>query len=165
MVPWAKMVEEKSGGRLKITIYPGSTLGKAADHYDMVKDGIADLGFSVPGYTPGRFPLISVTELPVGLFKTSRGGSLAVMSIFDKHFKNEFKDVKVLWFWVHPPGHFHLARKQVKVLEDLKAVGVTVTRPDLQPLAEVGRKTWTEFEPKLGKDLIQKVSAAAAAAK
>ena len=49
MVPWAKMVEEKSGGRLKITIYPGSTLGKAVDHYDMVKDGIADMGFTVPG--------------------------------------------------------------------------------------------------------------------
>src|SRR5262245_66268496 len=66
MVPWAKMVEEKSGGRLKITLYPGSTLGKAADHYDMVKDGIADIGFTTPGYTPGRFPLISVTELPLG---------------------------------------------------------------------------------------------------
>src|SRR5262245_48648067 len=46
MVPWAKMVEEKSGGRLKITIYPGSTLGRPADHYDLVKDGIADLGFT-----------------------------------------------------------------------------------------------------------------------
>ena len=47
-----------------------------------------------------------MTELPLGLFKTSRGGSLAVMSIFDKHFKNEFKDVKVLWFWVHPARTF-----------------------------------------------------------
>ena len=97
------MVEEKSGGRLKITIFPGSTLGKAVDHYDMVKDGIADMGFTTPGYTPGRFPLIAATELPL-LFKSSRGGSLAVMSIFDKYFKTEFKDVKVLWFWVHPPG-------------------------------------------------------------
>ena len=102
MVPWAKMVEDKSGGRLKITIYPGSTLGKAVDHYDMVKDGIADMGFTVPGYTPGRFPVITALELPL-LFKSSRGGSLAVMSIFDKYFKSEFKDVKVLWFWVHPP--------------------------------------------------------------
>ena len=68
MVPWAKMVEDKSGGRLKITIYPGSTLGKAVDHFDMVKNGIADVGFTTPGYTPGRFPLISVTELP-GLFR------------------------------------------------------------------------------------------------
>jgi TRAP-type C4-dicarboxylate transport system substrate-binding protein len=130
MVPWAKMVEEKSKGRLKITIYPGSTLGKAADHYDMVKDGIADMGFTTPGYTPGRFPLITATELPM-LFKSSRGGSLAVMSIFDKYFKNEFKDVKVLWFWVHPPGHFHLARKQVKVMEDLAGLKIRAATPML----------------------------------
>jgi TRAP-type transport system periplasmic protein len=130
MVPWAKMVEEKSGGRLKITIYPGSTLGKAVDHYDMVKDGIADMGFTVPGYTPGRFPLITALELP-GLFKTSRGGSLAVMSVFDKYFKSEFKDVKILWFWVHPPGHFHLAKKQVKVLEDLNGLKIRAATPML----------------------------------
>jgi TRAP-type C4-dicarboxylate transport system substrate-binding protein len=130
MVPWAKMLEEKSGGRLKITIYPGSTLGKAPDHFDMVKNGIADMGFTTPGYTPGRFPLISVTELPL-LFKTSKGGSLAVMSIFDKYFKQEFKDVKVLWFWVHPPGHFHLAKKQVKVLEDLAGLKIRAATPIL----------------------------------
>src|SRR5688500_11428641 len=130
MAPWAKTLEEKSGGRLKITIYPGSTLGKAVDHYDMVKDGIADLGFTVPGYTPGRFPLITALELP-GLFKSSRGGSLAVMSIFDKYFKQEFKDVKVLWFWVHPPGHFHLAKKPVKVLEDLAGLKIRAATPIL----------------------------------
>jgi TRAP-type C4-dicarboxylate transport system substrate-binding protein len=131
MVPWAKMVEEKSGGRLKITIYPGSTLGKAVDHYDLIKDGIADMGFTTPGYTPGRFPLIAVTELPLGLFKSSRGGSLALMSIFDKYFKDEFKDVKVLWFWVHPPGHFHLAKRQVKVLEDLGGLKIRAATPML----------------------------------
>ena len=128
MVPWAKMLEEKSNGRLKVTIYPGSTLGKAPDHFDMVKNGIADMGFTTPGYTPGRFPLISVTELPL-LFKTSKGGSLAVMSIFDKYFKQEFKDVKVLWFWVHPPGHFHLAKKPVKVLEDLAGLKIRAATP------------------------------------
>lgn len=135
MVPWAKMLEEKSGGRLKVTIYPGSTLGKPADHYDMVKNGIADLGFTTPGYTPGRFPLITVTELP-GLFKSSRGGSLAVMSIFDKYFKAEFKDVKVLWFWVHPPGHFHLAKKPVKVLEDLNGLKIRAATPMLTTMVK-----------------------------
>jgi TRAP-type C4-dicarboxylate transport system substrate-binding protein len=135
MVPWAKMIEEKSGGRLKITIYPGGTLGKAPDHYDMVKNGIADMGFTTPGYTPGRFPLITVTELPL-LFKSSRGGSLAVMSIFDKYFKNEFKDVKVLWFWVHPPGHFHLAKKPVKVLEDLAGLKIRAATPMLTTMVK-----------------------------
>ena len=33
LVPWTKMIEEKSGGRLKVTIFPGSTLGKPADHF------------------------------------------------------------------------------------------------------------------------------------
>ena len=136
MVPWAKMIEEKSNGRLKITIFPGSILGKPADHYDLVKDGIADLAFTTPGYTPGRFPLISVTELPLGLFKSSRGGSLAVMSIFDKYFKDEFKDVKVLWFWVHPPGHFHLAKKQVKVLEDLNGLKIRAATPMLTTMVK-----------------------------
>jgi len=74
MVPWAKMIEEKSGGRLKVTIYPGSTLGKPADHVDLVMGGIADMGFASPGMTPGRFPLISVAELPL-LFKSAKGAA------------------------------------------------------------------------------------------
>jgi TRAP-type C4-dicarboxylate transport system substrate-binding protein len=135
MVPWAKMVEEKSKGRLKITIYPGGTLGKAVDHYDMVKDGIADMGFTTPGYTPGRFPLIAATELPL-LFKSSRGGSLAVMSIFDKYFKAELKDVKVLWIWVHPPGHFHFAKKPVRRLEDLAGLKIRAATPMLTTMVK-----------------------------
>ena len=135
MVPWARMIEEKSKGRLKVTIYPGSTLGKPADHFDMVKDGIADMGFTTPGYTPGRFPLIAATELPL-LFKSSQGGSLAVMSIFDKYFKAEFKDVKVLWFWVHPPGHFHFARKPVHKLEDLAGLKIRAATPMLTTMVK-----------------------------
>src|SRR5881628_2490912 len=107
IVPWAKMLEEKSGGRLTVTIYPGSTLGKPSDHFDLVKNGIADLGFVAPGYTPGRFPLIAVTELPL-LFKTAKGGSQAVWSLYDKYLKAEFAGVKMLWIWVHPPGQYHL---------------------------------------------------------
>lgn len=130
MVPWAKMIEEKSGGRLKVTIFPGSTLGKPADHFDMVKDGVADLGFIAPGYTPGRFPLISAVELPL-LFKTSKGGSLAVWSLFDKYFKAELAGVKVLWIWVVPPGHFHFAKKPVRVLEDLAGLKIRAGTPML----------------------------------
>jgi TRAP-type transport system periplasmic protein len=130
LVPWAKMIEEKSGGRLKVTIYPGGTLGKPADHYDLVGNGIADMGFASPGYTPGRFPLISATELPL-LFKTGKGGSQAVWSLYDKYFKGEFKDVKALWIWVHPPGQFHMAKKQVKVLEDLSGLKIRAATPML----------------------------------
>ena len=135
MVPWAKMVEDKSGGRLKITIFPGSTLGKAQDHFDMVRNGIADLAFTSPGYTPGRFPLVSVAELPL-LFKTGKGASQAVWSIYDKHLKPEFKDVKMLWIWVHPPGQFHTAKKQVKVLEDLNGLKIRAATPMLTTMVK-----------------------------
>jgi TRAP-type C4-dicarboxylate transport system substrate-binding protein len=130
IVPWAKMIEEKSGGRLKVAIFPGSTLGKPADHFDMVKNGIADMGFISPGYTPGRFPAVSVAELPL-LFKTGKGASQATWSIYDKHMKKEFGDVKMLWIWVHPPGQFHLAKKQVKVVEDLSGLKIRAATPML----------------------------------
>jgi TRAP-type C4-dicarboxylate transport system substrate-binding protein len=128
MVPWARMLEEKSDGRLKVTIFPGGTLGKPADHFDMVKDGIADMGFIAPGYTPGRFPLVSAVELPL-LFKSSKGGSVAVWSLFDKYFKAELAGVKVLWIWVVPPGHFHFAKKPVRVLEDLEGLKIRAGTP------------------------------------
>jgi TRAP-type C4-dicarboxylate transport system substrate-binding protein len=118
LAPWAKMIEDKSGGRLKVTIYPGSTLGKATDHWDLVKNGIADMGFAAHGYTPGRFPLTSVVELPL-LFKTSKGGSLAIWSLYEKYLKAEHAGVKLLWIWVHAPGQFHMGRKPVHTLEDL----------------------------------------------
>ena len=135
LVPWTKMLEEKSGGKLKVTIYPGSTLGKPADHLDLVKNGIADMGFISPGYTPGRFPLISAAELPL-LFKTGKGASLATWSLFDKHLKQEFAGVKVLWLWVHPPGHFHLGKKPVRVLEDLAGLKIRAATPMLTQMVK-----------------------------
>jgi len=128
LAPWAKMLEEKSGGRLKVTIYPGATLGKPADHFDLVKNGIAEMGFASPGYTPGRFPLIAATELPL-LVKTGKGGSQAVWSLYDKYWKAELAGVKVLWIWVHPPGQIHLAKKPVRVVEDLAGLKIRAATP------------------------------------
>jgi TRAP-type C4-dicarboxylate transport system substrate-binding protein len=45
-------------------IYPASQLGAAPDHYDMARDGIADISFINPGYRPGRFPTLAAAELP-----------------------------------------------------------------------------------------------------
>ena len=32
--------------------------------YDQARDGVADIVWTLPGYTPGRFPRIEVFELP-----------------------------------------------------------------------------------------------------
>ena len=62
--PWAKSVEAASKGSIKVAFFPAQQLGKAADHYDMARDGIADMTWVNPGYQAGRFPMIAAGELP-----------------------------------------------------------------------------------------------------
>ncbi len=62
--PWAKAVEEATGGKVKIVSYPGETLLKADGVYDGVVTGIADIGLSCFSYTRGVFPVLEAFELP-----------------------------------------------------------------------------------------------------
>src|SRR6185369_712534 len=64
LAPWAADVEQRSGGRLRITIHPGGALGPAAAQYKNVTAGAMDIAFGVQSYTPGRFPLTEAAELP-----------------------------------------------------------------------------------------------------
>src|SRR5258707_5276253 len=61
---WGAAVEKASGGTIKSKVFPAQQLGKAFDHYDMARDGIADVTYVNPGYQPGRFPIIGAGELP-----------------------------------------------------------------------------------------------------
>lgn len=109
-VPWAEMVEKRSGGRLKITIFPGAVLGKAADHWDMAQNGICDIVWSTHNYTPGRFPLTSACDLPF-LTKSAKGGSMALWDFYLKHLQKEHARVKVLWLNCPAPFHLHMTKK------------------------------------------------------
>ena len=64
LVPWAEEVAKLSNGELKISIFPGGALGKPGDQYDLAEKGIADIIYILQDYTPGRFPLTEVFELP-----------------------------------------------------------------------------------------------------
>ena len=59
---WGAAVEKESGGTIKYKVYPAQQLGKAFDHYDMARDGIADVTYVNPGYQPGRFPIIGAGQ-------------------------------------------------------------------------------------------------------
>ena len=62
---FAKAVEEASGGTLKIEHYPGGTLGKGpVQQLSMVENAVADIAEVVVAYSPGRFPELSIFELP-----------------------------------------------------------------------------------------------------
>ena len=63
--PWMEKVERESGGRIKFEAYPAMQLGgTAAQLYDQARDGVADIVWTLPGYTAGRFPRSEVFELP-----------------------------------------------------------------------------------------------------
>ena len=81
---WSQSVEKASGGTIKAKIYPAEQLGKAFDHYDMARDGIADMTYINPGYQPGRFPIIGAGELPF-LMANAKGGSSALDAWYRKY--------------------------------------------------------------------------------
>ena len=65
IVPWAQKIEKDSGGRIQVQLFPSMQLGgKPPELFDQAKDGVADIVWTVLGYTPGRFPKSEVFELP-----------------------------------------------------------------------------------------------------
>jgi TRAP-type C4-dicarboxylate transport system substrate-binding protein len=120
---WGASVEKDSGGTIKSKVYPAQQLGKAFDHYDMARDGIADLTYINPGYQPGRFPIIGAGELPF-LMSNAKGGSQAIDAWYRKYADKEMKDVKFCLAFVHDPGSFHSKSKKVMVPADVKGMKI-----------------------------------------
>ena len=120
---WADDIARASNNTIKITIFPSEQLGKAFDHYDMARDGIADLTYVNPGYQPGRFPVIGAGEIPF-LIKNATGGTRALDEWYRKYTGKEMRDVMVCHAYVHDPGALHLTAKKVVVPEDLKGMKI-----------------------------------------
>lgn len=121
---WADTVENESGGQIKIDRFPSMQLGGSPPELlDQAVDGVADIVWTVVGYTPGRFPTTEVFELPF-MVEDARAASCAYWTMFEEHMENdEFKDVKILGTWVHGPGMFHTS-DPVEVPEDLQGMKI-----------------------------------------
>jgi len=130
---WGASVEKDSGGTLHYKVYPSQQLGKAFDHYDMARDGIADLTYINPGYQPGRFPIIAAGELPF-LMSNAKGGSVALDEWYRKYAAKEMKDVKFCLAFVHDPGAIHSVNKKILVPADIKGMKI---RPAQGTIAEL----------------------------
>lgn len=120
---WAADIEKESGGTIKSTIFPAQQLGKAVDHYDMARDGIADFAYVNPGYQPGRFPIIAAGELPF-LMENAKGGSEALDAWYRKYAAKEMKDVHFCLAFVHDPGVFSSRAKKILVPADMGGLKV-----------------------------------------
>jgi TRAP-type C4-dicarboxylate transport system substrate-binding protein len=119
--PWAERVEKDSGGRIKCEIYPAMQLGgKPPQLFDQARTGVADIAWALPGYTPGRFPIVEVFELPFMVARTAEATTQAIWEFYNKHLTDEFKDVHVLLTHCHAPGLVHMKDQMVRTMEDLR---------------------------------------------
>jgi len=120
---WAESIKKASNGTITIRIYPAQQLGKAFDHYNMARDGIADIAHTNPGYEPGRFPIMGLSELPF-IFANSKEGSAALDAWYRKYAEREMKDVKYCLTFAHDPATFHTTTKKVLVPGDVKGMKI-----------------------------------------
>ncbi|MFP3911237.1 MAG: TRAP transporter substrate-binding protein [Desulfobacteraceae bacterium] len=123
---WAKEIEERSDGQIKIQIFTGGSLTPAPQIYDGVVKGVSDFGLSVLAYSAGRFPVLSAVDNPLGYpnaFVATR-----VINELNRKFKpKELDDVHICYLFAHGPGLLHTARKPVHKLEEVKGMKIRST--------------------------------------
>ena len=137
--PWAAAVEEATGGRVKITSYPGETLAKANDIYAGVVDGIADIGLSCFAYTRGRFPVLEAFELPGIVYENSKVASKVAWEGIQALNPKEVQDTKLLMVFATGSGDL-FTKTPVRTMEDLQGMlirGTGLSAKTLQALGAV----------------------------
>lgn len=120
LAPWAKQVEENSGGRVKIEIYPSMSLGgKPPELVQQARDGVVDIVWTVNGYTPGLFPRTEVFELPTVYLNDPKATNLAMFDMFESTLKQEYKGLEVMWLHVHAGQGLMMVDQEVRKPADL----------------------------------------------
>ncbi len=123
---WGKMVEQATNGRVKIQFV--SPLGSPPAHFDLVKDGVADVAMSVNSYTSDRFVLSDGVELPF-LAPDAQSADVAYWRTYKRFFAtaDEYKGVKLVGVWVHGPAHIFTRSKEIKSIADLDHLKMRVS--------------------------------------
>jgi TRAP-type C4-dicarboxylate transport system substrate-binding protein len=138
--PWCDKINRESNDRLKCQIYPAMQLGGTpAQLFDQAKDGVADIVWTIPTYSAGRFTKSEVFELPF-FTRSAKGSSQAYWQFVQKNALDEYAGVKPLWLHTNDGSSFHLtSAKGVKTMEDLKGLKIrAATRLNSRMLAALG---------------------------
>ena len=116
---WCDLLEKNTSGKMKCNILPRSVTA-ATGTYDAVKNGLADVSFTVHGYTPGRFIFTQMSEFPF-LGNTSEPISMAFNKVAMKNpqFIAEHQGVKVLALFTHGPGIVFNTKRPVTNVAEL----------------------------------------------
>ena len=107
MKPYADLVQRESNSAVVFDLFPNGALGRnPGQQPQMVLDGVADLAWVIPSYSPGRFPDTEVLELP-GLFKDLREASLVASGLATQHALRDYGDFFIVGLWGTAPYSIH----------------------------------------------------------
>src|SRR5438105_348552 len=120
LVPWAKKIGVASEGRIRIDLFGAMQLGGVpSELYDQARDGVADIVWTLPGMTPGRFPAVEAFELPFVAGRRALVNARAAQEFASANLKDEFRAVQPLCVCAHDHGLIHTNRA-VATMDDLK---------------------------------------------
>jgi len=121
---WVQRIEEQSDGRIAIEVFPAGQLLGIADIYDGVEAGVADIGWGLPAIQPGRFPMLSLMELPFE-FESAEQASRVAMTLLDEGvLDDEFDGVVPLYIHTHSPAGVHTREAPVNEPGDLDGLRI-----------------------------------------
>jgi TRAP-type transport system periplasmic protein len=136
MERWAREVEKRTNGAVKIQTFPGGTLLPAKNIFEGVISGTADIGNFAMSYQPGRFPVSEAIDLPLG-FTSARSASLVLYDLVEKYKPREFEKVKILTVFTCPPTDI-MTKKPVRSLDDLKGMELRVSGTSAEIIKRLG---------------------------
>ena len=124
LLPWAEEIEERTEGRVEVQVFPAMQLGgRPGDLYGQARDGVVDIVWTLPGYSPGRFPLTEAFELPF-VCGDAEATSQALHEFYRTWLQGEYDDTHPLVFHSAAPGHIHTADREVRTLNDLEGLKI-----------------------------------------
>ncbi|SFK04975.1 TRAP transporter substrate-binding protein [Celeribacter neptunius] len=117
--PWAEKVRAESDGQIDIQIYPSMSMGgKPSELYSQVRDGTADIVWTLLGYTPGVFPRTEVFELPTVHRGSATDTTIALNASLDL-LAEDFEDIHILFLHSNDGNLIHSGNKEVTKFEDV----------------------------------------------
>lgn len=127
--PWVKMIEERTGGKVKMTVYYAAALAPPPQTFESTVSGVADISEGLVYATPGRFPLTETVMLPELGLETSLSCSKALWQLYQTvpELQKEWQGVKMLWLHTTPGIKLITRKKPVRSLEDLKGLKIRVS--------------------------------------
>lgn len=136
MKKWAEELEKRTNGKVKVKLFPGGTLLTAKNMFDGVTNKVADIGLTATSYEPGRFPLLSISDMPSG-YPNAEVASKVVYDLLQEYPPDALKDFKLITAFATEPSYIQ-SKKPAGSLAELKGQRLRISGANLPVLEALG---------------------------